>query len=176
MSFFYFVGFELTGDSQISGFVQQLSTVDLIITTPEKWDVITRRWMDYRNFINHIGLFLIDEVHMLNETRGSTLEVVASRMRTLSKGQTRYIAVSATIPNSIDICEWLRMADGRPAVNLCFGEEYRSVPLHRIVLGNPVNSRNPFLFDMSLNYRLPDIINQYSDGKPVLIVTYAQVD
>lgn len=35
---------------------------DIIITTPEKWDSISRRWRDSRKLVEMIRLFLIDEV------------------------------------------------------------------------------------------------------------------
>lgn len=57
-----------------------LKSANLFITTPEKWDSITRRWKDFRDIVKEIGLLLIDEVHILNETRGATLEAVVSRM------------------------------------------------------------------------------------------------
>lgn len=37
---------------------------------------MTRRWRDNQAFVKQISLFLIDEVHLLNdETRGATMEV-----------------------------------------------------------------------------------------------------
>lgn len=58
--------------------------VRIIITTPEKWDMLTRRWKDHRSLVEVIKLFLIDEVHILNdETRGPVLEAVVSRMKTI---------------------------------------------------------------------------------------------
>jgi ATP-dependent DNA helicase HFM1/MER3 len=40
------------------------------------------------------------------DVRGATLEVVVSRMKTLGTN-TRFIAVSATVPNVNDVAEWL---------------------------------------------------------------------
>jgi ATP-dependent DNA helicase HFM1/MER3 len=63
-----------------------------------------------------ISLVLIDEVHLLNEDRGPTLEAVVSRMKALSQEATmadkpiesiRFVALSATIPNVRDIGDWL---------------------------------------------------------------------
>jgi len=60
--------------------------VDLIFTTPEKFDSITRRRKDRgsMSFFSEIALLLIDEVHLLNSNRGGTLEAVVSRLRLLS--------------------------------------------------------------------------------------------
>lgn len=49
---------ELTGDTDY----QQLANVkngDLIITTPEKWDSMTRRWHDHKKLLEMVRLFLV---------------------------------------------------------------------------------------------------------------------
>jgi ATP-dependent DNA helicase HFM1/MER3 len=68
----------VTGDSDDFEF-QDLLNHNLIITTPEKWDCLTRKWRDNRNLMELIKLFMIDEVHLLHEeNRGSTLETIVS--------------------------------------------------------------------------------------------------
>jgi ATP-dependent DNA helicase HFM1/MER3 len=50
---------ELTGDTDQS----QLFTVrngDIIITTPEKWDSMTRKWQDHRKLLDMVRLFLVN--------------------------------------------------------------------------------------------------------------------
>lgn len=81
---------------------------------------MTRKWRDYKSLVQLVRLFLIDEVHQLNDqTRGPTIEAVVSRMKTIQAamvwegqeegdgGRTgskiRFIAVSATIPNIYDV-------------------------------------------------------------------------
>jgi len=54
---------------------------------------------------------------------------------------------------------------------LASGEEDRPVPLRKVVLSEALNTSNKFLYDKHLNYRLPEIIKDYSNGKPVLIVS-----
>lgn len=57
--------------------LKSLENHDLILSTPEKWDVLTRRWRSDTTLVSSVGLFLIDEVHLLNAgSRGSTLEVI----------------------------------------------------------------------------------------------------
>ena len=106
---------ELTGDSDIND-VNQLVDQKLIVTTPEKWDSITRRWRDTPDFFQSVRLVMIDEVHLLGEdNRGPTLEAVISRTKTIYNHMDsesthfgiRYIAVSATIPNIQDLATWL---------------------------------------------------------------------
>ena len=48
----------------------------------------------------------MEEVHILNESRGSTLEVVISRMK-LRGSSVRFLLVSATAPNIQDIAAWI---------------------------------------------------------------------
>ncbi|KPJ20131.1 putative ATP-dependent DNA helicase HFM1 [Papilio machaon] len=73
---------EVTGDTDVD--FSQLKPYRIIITTPEKWNMLTRRWRDYRGMVEVIKLFLIDEVHILNDvTRGPVLEAVVSRMKTI---------------------------------------------------------------------------------------------
>jgi len=57
----------------------------------------------------------IDEVHLLNDNRGSTLEVCLTR--TKIRAETRFVLVSATAPNVVDIANWIGARDGlRPAI------------------------------------------------------------
>ena len=105
-----------------------------------------------RSFNSHI-LLQIDEVHMLNETRGATLEAVISRMKAISasniNGPIRFLAISATIPNVADIGRWLSGAEIK-----LFGDEFRPVPLQKLVFGYPnANQRNPFIFEQSLDFK-----------------------
>ncbi|CAG9125412.1 unnamed protein product [Plutella xylostella] len=168
----------------------------IIITTPEKWDVLTRRWTDYRGLVGVIKLFLIDEVHILNdETRGPTLEAVVSRMKTIeassqsayrieklqqqqhssssstadSPPRIRFVAVSATVSNPEDVATWLGTEDNA-AVYHKYGDECRPVKLKRIVEGYPCSEGTSiFKFDIILSYKLWPIIQKYYDGKPTLI-------
>ncbi len=77
---------EVTGDSNndtMSG-VRRLASANLILTTPEKWDSLTRLGSEHTFLIGSVKLVLIDEVHMLGEEgRGSTLEMIITRMKAL---------------------------------------------------------------------------------------------
>lgn len=127
---------ELTGDTdQIQ--VQYVQHANIIITTPEKWDSITRKWKDHAKLMHLVKLFLIDEVHILRDTRGAILEAVVSRMKSMSI-DVRFLALSATVPNSEDIATWLgknhdhqHILAGREV----FGEEFRPVRLQKFVYG-----------------------------------------
>lgn len=68
----------VTGDSDNVD-LQSLLIYNLIITTPEKWDSLTRRWRDNKKLADLVKLFMIDEIHLVGESnRGPTLEAVVS--------------------------------------------------------------------------------------------------
>lgn len=142
---------ELTGDTSQDN-TREVQTADIIVTTPEKWDSITRKWKDHAKLMQLIKLFLIDEVHMLKEDRGATLEVVVSRMKSVGS-EVRFLAVSATVPNFSDIATWLGrnpQNQDQPAAKERFGEEFRPVRLQKHVVGYS-NASNEFGFDGFLN-------------------------
>lgn len=69
----------LTGDSSVEE-ASDAELADIIITTPEKWDTMTRRLKsDSARLIDMIQLCLVDEVHMIgDDARGATLETVVN--------------------------------------------------------------------------------------------------
>ncbi len=48
----------------------------MIVSTPEKWDVMTRKSEEVNAMIN---LLIIDEIHLLDEERGRVLECLVAR-------------------------------------------------------------------------------------------------
>ncbi|KAI7370228.1 P-loop containing nucleoside triphosphate hydrolase protein, partial [Hortaea werneckii] len=141
---------ELTGDTDIAQ-LRNVQHATIIVTTPEKWDSTTRKWKDHQKLMQMVKLFLIDEVHMLKDDRGATLEAVVSRMKSVGSN-VRFIALSATVPNSEDIAKWLgkdHVNAHLPAVRECFGEEFRPVRLQKHVRGYQGPS-NDFAFDKVL--------------------------
>lgn len=76
---------------------------------------MTRKWRDHKSLVQLVRLFMIDEIHQLNDdSRGPTMEAIVSRMKTIraslvwesGKGTVnslRFIAVSATMPNISDV-------------------------------------------------------------------------
>lgn len=50
----------------------------MIVTTPEKWDVITRKSSDM-SLSMLVKLLIIDEVHLLNDDRGPVIEALVAR-------------------------------------------------------------------------------------------------
>ena len=52
---------------------REIMATQVIVTTPEKWDVVTRKGSD--GLVQSVGLLIIDEVHLLNDDRGPVIEV-----------------------------------------------------------------------------------------------------
>ena len=127
---------EMTGDTDFAH-LRRVQSANVVITTPEKWDSMTRQWKDHAKLMQLVKLFLIDEVHMLKDPRGATLEAVISRMKSVGTN-VRFIALSATIPNSEDIATWLgknHTIQHLPAIREEFGDEFRPVKLQKHIIG-----------------------------------------
>ena len=125
---------ELSGDANISR--EQMAETNVIVTTPEKWDVVTRKAGDSKSFTQLVRLVIIDEVHLLHDSRGPVLEAIVARtVRQIEQTReyVRIVALSATLPNYHDVALFLRV---NPAVGLFyFGAEYRPVPLEQTYVG-----------------------------------------
>ncbi|GAA6026781.1 hypothetical protein JCM8097_005857 [Rhodosporidiobolus ruineniae] len=177
---------ELTGDSETSiSAWREVAKARIVVTTPEKWDAMTRKWHDHGGTLGQLRLFCVDEVHTVGaDVRGAVLEVVVSRMKTLGT-QTRFIAVSATVPNIRDVAEWLGRGAGQdeggaeeegreereregPARMFKFGDDFRPCKLQKFVYGYPKKD-NDFAFANVLSFKLHDLIKQHASGKPVLV-------
>ncbi|KAK3113699.1 ATP-dependent DNA helicase MER3 [Teratosphaeriaceae sp. CCFEE 6253] len=165
---------ELTGDTE-NAQLSNAQKATIIVTTPEKWDSMTRKWKDHQRLMQMVKLFLIDEVHILKENRGATLEAIVSRMKSIGSN-VRFLALSATVPNSQDIATWLGKDSANqdvPAVRECFGEEFRPVRLQKHVAGYQTNA-NEFAFDKTLNGKLPEVISKWSQGKPIMVFCFTR--
>jgi len=124
---------ELTGDQQLTK--QQIAETQLIITTPEKWDIITRKSGD-RTYTQLVRLIIIDEIHLLHDHRGPVLEsIVARTIRQVETTQemTRVIGLSATLPNYEDVAAFLRVEPSKGLFH--FDNSYRPVPLQQQYIG-----------------------------------------
>ena len=65
---------------------KEIKGADIILTPPEKFDAITRKRKNLlMSFFADIALVLIDEVHILNEDRGASLEAIVSRLKLVSQ-------------------------------------------------------------------------------------------
>ena len=94
---------ELTGDVSDMGAVD---SADVIVTTPEKWDGVSRSWHS-RKYVQNVGLVVIDEIHLLGEDRGPVLEVIVSRMRYISaqtESPVRFLGMSTVSQPFFHVC------------------------------------------------------------------------
>ena len=67
---------ELTGDMNLTK--SEIEETQIIVTTPEKWDIITRKSGD-RVYTQLVRLLIIDEIHLLHDDRGPVLESIVAR-------------------------------------------------------------------------------------------------
>ena len=51
----------------------------MLVTTPEKWDVVTRKSTGDVALTQLVRLLIIDEVHLLHDDRGSVIESLVAR-------------------------------------------------------------------------------------------------
>ncbi|RYC63788.1 Nucleoside-triphosphate phosphatase [Xylaria longipes] len=165
---------ELTGDTSQAE-AHRVGSASIIVTTPEKWDSITRKWKDHRKLLELVRLVLIDEVHILKDTRGATLEAVVSRMKTIG-ASIRFVAISATVPNISDVAKWLgrdHQNQLEPARFEVFGEELRPVKLQRHVYGYE-GAPNDFIFEQKLDGKLNLLLAKHSEGKPIMVFCFTR--
>lgn len=89
--------------------LNDLRAYQIVVTTPEKWDAMTRKWKDYLEIANAVCLVLIDEVHLVGDSvRGPTLEAIVTRFKTFPHSRhIRFVSVSASLPNIEDVAKWL---------------------------------------------------------------------
>ncbi|CAF1520719.1 unnamed protein product, partial [Adineta ricciae] len=123
---------ELTGDHQLSR--EQINETQLIVCTPEKWDIITRKGGE-RSFTQLVRLIIIDEVHLLHDDRGPVLEAIITRtIRTIETTQdpVRFVGLSATLPNYEDVATFLNVK--REGL-FHFDNSFRPVPLQQQYIG-----------------------------------------
>ena len=124
---------ELTGDSQLTK--AQIAETHVIVTTPEKWDVISRKSSD-TSYTNLVRLLIVDEIHLLHDDRGPVLEAIVARtIRRMEQlnDPVRIIGLSATLPNYQDVAAFLRV---NPASGLLYFESnMRPCPLRQEFIG-----------------------------------------
>jgi hypothetical protein len=76
----------ITGDAEPGEAYRDMAAANIILTTPEKWDSLTRKWTENVYLFGSVKLLLLDEVHLLGDgTRGSCLESIVCRMKTIQR-------------------------------------------------------------------------------------------
>ncbi|CCL98051.1 uncharacterized protein FIBRA_00045 [Fibroporia radiculosa] len=124
---------ELTGDAQMTK--QQIAETQIIVTTPEKYDVITRKSTD-TSYTNLVRLIIIDEIHLLHDERGPVLEsIIARTIRRMEQTNeyVRLVGLSATLPNYQDVATFLRVDSSKGL--FYFDASYRPCVLQQQFVG-----------------------------------------
>lgn len=155
---------EMTGDYTPD--LMALLSADIIISTPEKWDGISRNWHS-RSYVTKVGLVILDEIHLLGADRGPILEVIVSRMRYISsqtERAVRFVGLSTALANASDLADWLGVGE----IGLFnFKPSVRPVPLEVHIQGYPGKYYCPRM--NSMNKPAYAAICTHSPTKPVII-------
>jgi replicative superfamily II helicase len=155
---------ELTGD--VTPDLKTMEKADVIITTPEKWDGVSRSWKS-RNYVTSTSCVIIDEIHLLGGDRGPILEVIVSRMNFISTNterKIRIVGLSTALANAGDLADWL----GIQYVGLFnFRHSVRPVPLEIYIEGYPGKHYCPRM--ISMNKPAYSAILTHSPTQPVIV-------
>jgi antiviral helicase SLH1 len=160
---------ELTGD--VTPDTRTVASADIIITTPEKWDGVSRSWQQ-RKYVREVSLVVIDEIHLLGGDRGPVLEIIVSRMNYIAAqaetGAVRVLGMSTAAANATDLADWLNVKGGNNQGFFNFRHSVRPVPLEMYIDGFP--ERKGFCPLMqSMNRPTFLAIKNHSPDKPVII-------
>jgi pre-mRNA-splicing helicase BRR2 len=164
---------ELTGDRQLTK--QQIAETQMIITTPEKWDVITRKSTD-TSYTNLVRLIIIDEIHLLHDDRGPVLEAIVSR--TLRRAEqthddVRLVGLSATLPNFRDVARFLRVNPAAEGGGLFeFDRSYRPCPLKQQFVG--VTEKRAILRHQIMNEVCYEKVLEHAGVNQVLVFVHSR--
>lgn len=163
---------ELTGDHQLNK--EQIHNTQVIICTPEKWDIITRKTQGGITAL--VSLIIIDEIHLLHDSRGPVLEsIVARTIRQIEATgeEVRLVGLSATLPNYEDVATFLRVDPGKGL--FFFDNSFRPVPLEQTYVGitekkaiKRLQMMNEIVYDKT--------IAQAKNKMQVLIFTHSRKD
>jgi hypothetical protein len=82
----------VTGDGDPGEAFRDIASAQLILTTPEKWDSITRRWTENFFLLATVKLVLVDEVHLLADaSRGPCLEAILCRLKSIQRAAQNHV-------------------------------------------------------------------------------------
>jgi activating signal cointegrator complex subunit 3 len=160
---------ELSGDTHHDQIA--LDRADILVCTPEKWDLISRGWRGTagnfrdssvssgRAFVKQVKLLVVDEIHLLGEDRGAVLEAIVSRTRFISR--------------------WLQEAKRRDAVDTSPGasQEYTRIVGLSTALANPIDLADWIGIDTKNHgpKAMQGLFNFPSTVRPVPMIVHVQV-
>ncbi|XP_061404387.1 U5 small nuclear ribonucleoprotein 200 kDa helicase [Lethenteron reissneri] len=154
----------LTGETAAD--LKLLARGQVIVSTPEHWDVLSRRWKQ-RKGVQGINLFIVDETHLIGAHNGPVLEVICSRMRYISsqiERPIRVVALSASLSNAKDVAQWLGCS---ATGTFNFHPNVRPVPLELHIQGFNISHTQTRL--MAMGRPAYHAILKHSPHKPALV-------
>eukprot|EP00164_Ancoracysta_twista_P005304 GFYU01007260.1.p1 GENE.GFYU01007260.1~~GFYU01007260.1.p1 ORF type:complete len:2145 (-),score=864.44 GFYU01007260.1:262-6696(-) len=156
---------KLTGETTAD--LKLIAQGNIIIATPERWDVISRRWKVRQN-VQNVNLFIVDELHLIGGDNGPILEVVTSRMRYIAsqmEKKIRILALSSSLANAKDLAEWIGANSHSNTFN--FHPNVRPVPLEVQIQGFDIASYTARMLAMSRPTYLA--VRRYAGNKPIIV-------
>ena len=187
---------ELSGDTHHDQ--GALDKADILICTPEKWDLVSRGWRGIADtmsgtnasngkaFVKRVKLLVLDEIHLLGEERGCVLEAIIARTRFISHvlkhengdtksadvEATRIVGLSTALENPLDLAAWIGIdtTSHKPSARRGMYNFRPSVRPVPIVAHVQGFSGKHYCPRMAtMNKPCFAAIKQHSPGKPVLI-------
>ncbi|KAG8747501.1 hypothetical protein FRC10_000637 [Ceratobasidium sp. 414] len=166
---------ELTGDMQLTK--AEIDETQIIVTTPEKWDVVTRKPTGEGELASKIKLLIIDEIHLLNDERGAVIETIVARtLRQVESSQSaiRVVGLSATLPNFVDVAEFVGANLERGL--FYFDSSFRPVPLEQHLLGIKGKPGSPMARKNLDEITFEKVSELVREGHQVMVFVHARKD
>ncbi|WFD27418.1 RNA helicase [Malassezia nana] len=166
---------ELTGDMQLTR--KEMAETQMIVTTPEKWDVVTRRPLGDGEVSLSVRLLIMDEVHLLHEERGAVLETIVARTQRLvesTQSMIRIVGLSATLPNYVDVADFLGV--NRYRGMFYFGPSFRPVPLEQHFIGVRGKHGSALVRTNLDRIAYEKVRELVRDGHPVMVFVHTRKD
>ncbi|KYM94799.1 Activating signal cointegrator 1 complex subunit 3 [Cyphomyrmex costatus] len=163
---------ELTGDMKLTK--QEIQQTQMIVTTPEKWDVVTRKGTGDISLTSIVRLLIIDEVHLLHGDRGPVVEALVARtLRQVESSQSmiRIVGLSATLPNYVDVARFLRVNPNKGL--FYFDHRFRPVPLSQTFIGVKATKPLQQMNDMDL-VCYNNVVEMVQQGHQVMVFVHAR--
>lgn len=166
---------ELTGDMQLTR--REMAETQMIVTTPEKWDVVTRKPTGNGELALQVRLLIIDEVHLLHEARGAVIETLVARTQRLvesTQSMIRIVGLSATLPNYVDVADFLGVNRYRGL--FYFGGAFRPVPLEQHFIGVRGKSGSAVMRSNLDRVVYEKVLALVEEGHPVMVFVHTRKD
>ncbi|CAE6409404.1 unnamed protein product [Rhizoctonia solani] len=164
---------ELTGDMQLTK--AEIAETQIIVTTPEKWDVVTRKPTGEGELASKIKLLIIDEIHLLNDERGAVIETIIARtLRQVESTQSviRVVGLSATLPNYVDVADFV--GANRERGLFYFDSSFRPVPLEQHFLGIKGKAGSPMAKKNLDEVVFEKVSELVKEGHQVMVFVHAR--